>query len=681
MKRFLIILLAFVVILGSFSVSAQTYTYDYWGNTVSAPAGYRASKTFFGADFGIGAMKNPTDVFVASDKSVYICDAGNNRVILLDENYNLINVITELKDNDKTLALQTPEGIFVDDDGNMYICLKEMGLVVKADVNGNIISKFECPESDLLQDTFEFKPSRVLVSDSGTVFVMVKGFYLGAIVYNQNGDFLTFFGSNEVKVTAKMVANRVFRKFMTEEQKSKLSRYVPVQYDGFDIDKNNFIFTCTSNALTQEIRKINTLGSNVLSEKGNMGDLQSAFILGRVEDTAFVDLCVDENGFISAVDATRGRIFQYDKDGTLITIVGGEGDGTGLFTSPYAIDEQGDTLLVIDNERASLTVLVPTEYGALLREGTVLFNKGFYSQSRDVWKKVLEKNINCELAYNGIGKAEFADENYVEAMRCFKLANNREEYSESFKLYRNIKIKQNFPYIILTVVVLAIIVFVISQLNKRFNSSKKLWQLPKYIKSFFRVLSHPSDEIGEIKYKKEWNVWFSSILLALWFVAMLFKNRLTAFTFNYNDPDKFNILVILIATIGLFLLFVVINWAITTLLEGKGKMHEIYCASAYALFPYTVSVFISVALSHFTVIDEGAFLTIIEVFGLIWTAFVLISVLKEIHEYTYGKVFKSLIFTALGMAFVIFICMLFISLVEQLVSFIGSIFNEIMYRR
>jgi len=117
------------------------------------------------------------------------------------------------------------------------------------------------------------------------------------------------------------------------------------------------------------------------------------------------------------------------------------------------------------------------------------------------------------------------------------------------------------------------------------------------------------------------------------------------------------------------------------LLAGKGKMKEIYCSAAYALFPYTVSVFLSVFLSHFTVADEAAFLTIIEAFGLIWTLFVLVSVLKEIHEYTYGKVFKSLILTVLGMAFVIFICMLFISLIEQLISFIGSIFNELMYRR
>lgn len=668
------------MLFGSFSVSAETYTYDYWGNAVSAPNGYTVEKICFGGDLGIGAMKNPSDIFVAADQSIYVCDYGNNRVVCLDENYKVKKVISELNDNGNILQLQTPEGIFVDTDGNMFICLKEMGLVVKADSNGNVLSRFEKPESDLLQDTFEFKPSKVLVSDSGTVFVMVKSFYLGAIVYNENGDFLTFFGSNDVKVTAKMVADQLFRKLMTEEQKSKLSRYVPVQYDGFDIDKNNFIYTCTSNATSQEIRRINTLGNNVLAEKENMGDLQSAYILGKVEDTSFVDLCVDEHGFISAVDSTRGRVFQYDKDGTLVTVFGGEGDGTGLFASPCAIDEQENKLFVLDNERASITVLKPTEYGSLLREGTILFNNGLYSQSRDVWNKVLDKNANCELAYNGLGKAEFAEENYDEAMRCFKLANNRSEYSESFKQYRNIKIKQFFPYVIVGIIAVAIIAFVIGRFNKK-RGRQNTRELPKSLKSFLRVMSHPSDEIGEIKYKKEWNYKLATGVLALWFASSIAKKQLTAFIFNYNDPDKFNILVELITTIGLFLLFVIINWAVTTLLEGKGKVGEIFCSSAYALLPYVVSVFISVALSHFTVTDEGAFLTIIEIVGLLWSLFLLVFVLREIHEYTFGKVFKSLFLTVVGMAFVIFICMLFVSLIEQLVSFIGSLFNELMYRR
>lgn len=681
-KRFLIILLSLTVLFSTFTVSADTYTYtyDYWGDAVASPNGYTVEDTFFGGDLGIGNMKNPSDVFVDACGEVYVSDTGNNRVICLDKDFKVKKVITEFNDNGKALSVQTPEGIFVDTEGNMYLCLKEMGLVVKADKNGNVLSKFERPQSDLLQESFEFKPSRVLVSESGTVFVMIKGFYLGALVYEGNGKFLTFFGSNDVKVTAKMVTEKLFRKLMTEEQKSKLSRYVPVQYDGFDIDKNNFIYTCTSNADSQEIRRINTLGSNVLSEKGNMGDLQSAYILGKVEDTSFVDLCVDEYGFITAADSTRGRIFQYDKDGMLVTVFGGKGDGAGLFTNPCALDEQGDKILVLDSERASLTVLKLTEYGALLREGTIFFNQGFYSEAKEIWNKVLDKNINCELAYNGLGKAEFAEENYNEAMRCFKLANNRSEYSESFKQYRSIKIKQFFPYVISIVVILVIIIFIADYIKKKSNR-EKISKCPKSLKSFFRVMTHPGDEIGEVKYKKEWDYKLATTILVLWFISSVAKRQLTAFVFNYNNPEKFNVLVILASTIGLFLLFVVINWAVTTLLAGKGKIGEIYCSVAYALFPYIITVFLSVAASHFAVADEGAFLTIIEVVGLIWSLFLLISVLREIHEYTFGKVFKSLLITVAGMAFVLFIGMLFVSLIEQLISFITSLFNELMYRR
>ena len=99
------------------------------------------------------------------------------------------------------------------------------------------------------------------------------------------------------------------------------------------------------------------------------------------------------------------------------------------------------------------------------------------------------------------------------------------------------------------------------------------------------------------------------------------------------------------------------------------------------MIPYVATTFLSVGLSHFMVLDEQSFLTLLQTFGLIWTAFVLISALKTIHEYTFVKVFASLLFTVIGMAFVVFIIMLFISLAEQLISFVKSIYNEIQYRK
>ena len=266
-------------------------------------------------------------------------------------------------------------------------------------------------------------------------------------------------------------------------------------------------------------------------------------------------------------------------------------------------------------------------------------------------------------------------------MKCFRKSNNREDYSEAFKQHRSILIKKYFPIAITTVLVVCLAMYILGKIKKRYPKKDNKKLLPDSVRSVLRVLNHPTDECGEIKYKKTWSIPIATIILFLFFVATVAQRQLMSFVFNNNNPSNFNVLVILLITVGGFLLYVTINWAVTTLLAGKGTIKEIYCASSYALIPYVSTTFLSVLLSYFMVLDEQSFLTLLQLFGIIWTAFILISALKTIHEYTFTKVFTSLLFTVLGMAFVVFIIMLFISLVEQLISFIKSIYNEIMYRR
>lgn len=102
---------------------------------------------------------------------------------------------------------------------------------------------------------------------SGTVFVLVEGFYLGALVYDTQGNFQSYFGSNRVEVTVRVLMDYLWKKLLSQEQKDKMARYVPVQYANFDIDGENFTYTCTQTTKTSlnEIRKLNTLGTTCSS--------------------------------------------------------------------------------------------------------------------------------------------------------------------------------------------------------------------------------------------------------------------------------------------------------------------------------------------------------------------------------------------------------------------------------
>ena len=79
--------------------------------------------------------------------------------------------------------------------------------------------------------------------------------------------------------------------------------------------------------------------------------------------------------------------------------------------------------------------------------------------------------------------------------------------------------------------------------------------------------------------------------------------------------------------------------------------------------------------------EERAFLMVIQAVGLLWSAWLLLSALKVIHDYSLTKTVMSLLLTVFGMLFVVFLAVLFFSLLQQVWSLVRSIYNELLYRR
>ena len=89
-----------------------------------------------------------------------------------------------------------------------------------------------------------------------------------------------------------------------------------------------------------------------------------------------------------------------------------------------------------------------------------MYSDGLYQQARDIWEKVLEQNVNCELAYTGIGKALYEEGAFREAMTYLKLGYDREAYSQAFRDYRMALVRRYAPYILTGILVLALIAWI-----------------------------------------------------------------------------------------------------------------------------------------------------------------------------------------------------------------------------
>jgi hypothetical protein len=128
------------------------------------------------------------------------------------------------------------------------------------------------------------------------------------------------------------------------------------------------------------------------------------------------------------------------------------------------------------------------------------------------------------------------------------------------------------------------------------------------------------------------------------------------------------------------LLFAVANWCIITLFEGEGSFKDIFIALGYSVLPIVLTSIPVTLISNFVVAEETDILNLIIVLGFIWTGLLIFFGMMVTHDYDMVKNIGTTVVTIVGMAFIMFLAILFTSLVMDMVSFVTSIVSEITYR-
>jgi hypothetical protein len=163
-------------------------------------------------------------------------------------------------------------------------------------------------------------------------------------------------------------------------------------------------------------------------------------------------------------------------------------------------------------------------------------------------------------------------------------------------------------------------------------------------------------------------------------IARIFKLQFTSFIFNQVYWPKVNIFLYLASVLFPLALWCVGNWALTTLFDGKGRLSQVYMATCYAITPYPLIQFPLIIFSNVVTVEEGEFYTVLSAISIVWAALLIIAAMSQIHEYTMGKTVLFTIMTIFAMLVMIFILLLFFSMVSQGVAFIVSVVREILFR-
>lgn len=193
----------------------------------------------------------------------------------------------------------------------------------------------------------------------------------------------------------------------------------------------------------------------------------------------------------------------------------------------------------------------------------------------------------------------------------------------------------------------------------------------------FRVLFHPGDVFYEIRVRKKNYLHAALFAVALLFFSSVIEYQYTDFVFNQNRTDRLNIWFILFRTVVLFLLWVLSNWAFCTLFSGEGRLSQIFILSAFSLMPYILSLLLKTFLSAFLTLDEGIFLTWLLAAGEIYSVILLLFGLNVVHNFSMKKTFLSVLFSIVGIAIIIFLCVLLFSLFQQFCNFVVTVSREI----
>ena len=464
-KQLTAMLLLLCLLLGNVSAMAD-YRYDEFNDTIPAQASFTAQATYNGRQLDIGAFKLPTDLYVDDNtRQVYVLDAGNSRIVVLDDSFALVRVIDSIQLDGAAADLSGATGLFVDGDGLLYIADGANQRVLVADQNGQVQRIIVRPTNGLLSDEINFIPRNVIIDGIGITYIISQNSTQGAFMLDKQGEFLGFYGRNDVNLTADVLYQAVLREFATEKQRAGMSNFIPVEFANFDIDKEGFIYTVTAYAENEQsfdmIRKLNPLGDNILTNLyRSWGDERH----NGFYRTSYCDVVVDDSGFIYALDSYNGRIFQYDDEGFQISIFGGKGNQVGCFTGAVAIETMDNRIIVLDKTKANITVFEETLFGSLLRAGMTQFNQGNLTESMAYFEELIRMDANFFFAYYALAEAYYEQGNYEMAEKYAGMTSVAQEiYSLAKKELRNQWLRDNFALVFFTVVIAGVAVLFLSK--------------------------------------------------------------------------------------------------------------------------------------------------------------------------------------------------------------------------
>lgn len=614
-------------------------------------------------------VSGPEDMFVTKEGVIYVADAGNGRIVRLDNNYEAVQSYGEE-------VLDNPTGIFVDGEGVIYVADAGLAQIVIIGPDGEIINQFGRPTEPLFGRNREFLPRKIAVDARENLYIISEGSVNGIVQMNTMGNFIGYFGANSASMSLKMILQRLF---LTDEQLAQFIRNEAASPSNVTIDHQSLVFTITAGtSFDKTIRRFTISGKNIFPDTPG--------------STGLRDIDVSETGVVLTVDS-EGSIFEYDLDGRLLFVFGAQDTGNqrlGTLRNPTAIARRGEQIIVLDKDKNGLVLYETTAFARQVHEGVRLYMGGYYQEAKPYFEDVLDFNGSFIMAYQAIADAYFKEFDYENALANYRYAEDREGYSQAFWELRNQVLQRRLSQALMAMVGLALVSQVATRVDRRYRWSDPLRarldrlkeiKLVDDLRFMFRFIKKPADSFYYIKKNKRGSLLFAFLIYLAVVVIRVLSLYVTGFIFSpYASPADINVENAIVTTVGLLFLWNAANYLVSTISDGEGRVRHVVIGTAYSLFPY-ILIALPVALLSNVLTDNEVFIYSFTLNLMwVWIAIMLFIMIKEIHNYSFSETVKNVLVTLFTMALFLLTGYILYVLFTQLFDFITAIAQELRLR-
>jgi len=710
MKRSIRILICILCVAAVFGASASaivpyaSFTYSNTGATLESPHAYVPDRIIDSNYLDlIKPLDDPKDLFIDANNNVYIADTKNNRIVICDSSFKPFMFLDTFTNGEGVPdSLLSPSGVFVTNDC-IYVADTDNYRIVVFNIDGSFNRIVEEPKADVFPEGHIYKPVALAVDRAGRLYVVSSTTHYGIIQLYPDGKFIMFLGAQKSSLSLWQI---FWRQFRTAEQNARSEKVVPTEYNNITIDSSGFVYA-TTNSLDKgamrsailgkskagtyaPVKKLNAEGTDVMARNGFFppsGEVpvgvanMNGGTAGSV--SSIIDVALGPQNTMTLFDSERQRFYTYDEQGNLLYIFGDKGTQIGQLQNCSSITYMGTDLLALDTTTDAITIYKRTDYGDYIAAALQNQIDRTYDKASEYWQALLQRNSNFDQAYIGIGDALYRSYKYREAMEYYEASSDTAAYSDCFK-----KIRQEWieKYILIIPAVIIVVCIVVSRFLKYAAKVNKAGQVTKDKRTLkeaflygFHVIFHPFDGFWDLKHEKRGNLKGAILILAITIAGYIYYGIGRSYIYAPGN-NGISFIGEIFSILTPYFLWCVANWCLTTLFDGEGSFKDICIATAYAILPLPIIMIPTTLLTNVITLQEVQIINLLIQVAYIWAGFLLFFGMMVTHDYSLSKNILTTLGTLVGMAFIMFIGVLFSGLVAKLFTFFYNIYVELSYR-